>query len=752
MKILMTLFLLFFSTLVSANQDTLATLLKSVQKLEKQPETPERQKELATLYNTKSQLYLTEHYQVDSCIKYAEKILDHNLVHHLNDDDQGGLFYSFGTANLLVGNFFEAINAYEKAIPLYQALKDSVKTSKCLNNIGVAYYETGNHSEAVGYYIESLKIKEALGDSVAIASTKGNIGVVFHELKDYENAIAYFEEAEKIYREIGKEEKLGNLYNNLGLVYKDFGELEKAKKFYQKAIELATASEDNYVLTSALGNMGNIYLKEELTDSAFHVMMQAAEIEEQEGWQGQLARSHLNIGNTLQDLEKIDESQKYCRQAYDIFKHSNSKTNLIDACKCLSRTYASQKKYEQSLKYLQEAFRLNKEVYNEEKNREVLKKEMRYSYEKQMYADSLRKAEEKKIAQLKHQQEIEAQKTYTYVGFGGFLLLTAIAVLLFRGYNQKKKTNQSLEEKNLLISEKNKEITDSINYAKRIQEAILPSRQTLAENLQNGFVLFKPKDVVSGDFYWMEKTVTNLQEAVGKKAMPSSDNQSKIEIEGGTTYLAAADCTGHGVPGAMVSVICANALSKAVMEEGITRTGEILDRTRELVVERFKKSEEEVKDGMDISLVALAYSAKSESGEQEALLQWSGANNPLWIVSKRATVYEGVKRIVEQDGYFLHEVSADKQPIGKYADPKPFTSHQLTLHEGETIYMFSDGFPDQFGGDKNKKFKSSNFKKLLLSIQEQDMNTQKKRIHEAFEKWKGELEQVDDVCVIGVRV
>jgi serine phosphatase RsbU (regulator of sigma subunit) len=193
-------------------------------------------------------------------------------------------------------------------------------------------------------------------------------------------------------------------------------------------------------------------------------------------------------------------------------------------------------------------------------------------------------------------------------------------------------------------------------------------------------------------------------------------------------YFAAADCTGHGVPGALVSVVCSNAISKALLEEGITDTGKILDRTRELVIEKFSKSEENVKDGMDISLCRLDIANKS--------LQWSGANNPLWII---------------RNGELI-EIKPDKQPIGNYAETKPFTSHDMELKTGDTIYVFTDGFQDQFGGERGKKFKASKLKELLLSVQNEKMDDQKIIIDNTFEKWRGNLEQNDDVCVIGVRI
>jgi len=220
------------------------------------------------------------------------------------------------------------------------------------------------------------------------------------------------------------------------------------------------------------------------------------------------------------------------------------------------------------------------------------------------------------------------------------------------------------------------------------------------EYLPDSFILYKPKDIVAGDFYWMEH-------------------------KDGKVLFAAADCTGHGVPGAMVSVVCNNGLNRSVREHGLTEPGKILDKTREIVIEEFERSEEEVKDGMDIALCSL----------QGNTLQYSGAHNPLWII---------------RNGEVL-ETKADKQPIGKFDKPNPYITHTYELQKGDSIYIFSDGYADQFGGEKGKKFKAANMKRLILSIQDKNMEEQRQLIDAAFEEWKGNLEQLDDVCLIGVK-
>ena len=213
-------------------------------------------------------------------------------------------------------------------------------------------------------------------------------------------------------------------------------------------------------------------------------------------------------------------------------------------------------------------------------------------------------------------------------------------------------------------------------------------------------------------------------------------------------FFAVADCTGHGVPGAMVSVVCNNALNRSVREFGLTNPGEILDKTREIVIQEFEKSEEEVKDGMDIALCSLEFKVQSSELNQletTVLLQYAGANNPLWII--RHCGLDPNDRNFE-----LIEYKPNKQPIGKYAEAKPFITHQIQLQKGDSIYIFTDGFADQFGGEKGKKFKKARLKELLLSIQGKSMDDQQKIIGQTFENWKGNSYQIDDVCIIGVRI
>jgi serine phosphatase RsbU (regulator of sigma subunit) len=277
------------------------------------------------------------------------------------------------------------------------------------------------------------------------------------------------------------------------------------------------------------------------------------------------------------------------------------------------------------------------------------------------------------------------------------------------------KQKQIVEEQKKLVEEKHKEITDSINYAERIQRALLASKKLLDENLNDYFILFKPKDVVSGDFYWAAKLSNN------------------------NFALVTADSTGHGVPGAIMSIVNIASLKEALLQ-GITRPDLFLNETRRLIIENLKNdgSAEGGKDGMDGSLLSFDFKANK--------LQCASANSSIWII--RTDSSSGVNNKPE-----LIEIKADRLPIGKHdKDNTSFTLHTINLQKGDVVYTLTDGFPDQFGGLKGKKFKHKHLKELLLKIANEPMQTQKQKLNVAFESWKADLEQVDDVCLIGVRI
>jgi len=285
-------------------------------------------------------------------------------------------------------------------------------------------------------------------------------------------------------------------------------------------------------------------------------------------------------------------------------------------------------------------------------------------------------------------------------------------------------SNDQLAIKNEIIEEKNKDIKDSINYALNIQKAILPPFEKIDSIMKDYFILYKPKDIVSGDFYWFDTKLTTPR-----------NNEPAQEV----AVLAAVDCTGHGVPGALMSVIGSTILNQTINRATVNNPGEALSQFNKKVSETLSS----IKDGMDMALCSINF--------EKLELQYAGANNPLYIVRKNTSdlLADGMA-----DGKIeLIEIKADKQAIGAdTAKTKIFTNHKIKLEKGDAIYLFTDGYADQFGGEKGKKFKYSKFKELLIENHEKTAQEQKNILDSHFEKWKGDLEQVDDILVIGIKV
>ncbi|MCE3278529.1 MAG: hypothetical protein K0S44_720 [Bacteroidetes bacterium] len=505
--------------------------------------------------------------------------------------------------------------------------------------------------------------------------------------------------AVKIREEIGDKKGLASSFNNIGIIYDDKGDFSKALEYQLKSVAIKQESGDKKGLALSYGNMGNTYKHIGDYKKALEFFSKSLIMKEEMGDKKGIASSYHNIGLLYFQLKNISEGRKYQAKSLAVSKSIASRPDIVKAYQALSVLDSAIGDFKSAYNHHKQFTLLKDSIFNEEARNKVVESEMNFAFEKKEQAAKHEQDKRDALAT----EELEKQKMQRNAFIGGFVLMLALAGVTYRSYRNKKRSHKIIAQQKELVEAKNRDISDSINYAKRLQQAILPSERSVREILENSFILYKPKDVVAGDFYWMEK-------------------------KGDIVFIAAADCTGHGVPGAMISVVCSNALNRTVKEFGLTDPGNILDKVRELVIETFEKSESEVKDGMDISLCVINNSKKE--------IQWAGANNPLWYFT----------------GNEIREIKADKQPIGKHEFQKPFTTHHLHLNKGDILYLFTDGYADQFGGEKGKKFKYSKFKELLLAISDKNMPDQKQLVDESFNTWKGDLDQIDDVCVIGVRL
>ena len=627
--------------------------------------------------------------------------------------DETGIATSLNNIGTIYGNkgdVTKALEYYHKSLKIREKINDKSGIAMSLNNIGTIYDNQGDVTKALEYYHKSLKIREKINDKSGIAIGLNNIGFVYDNQGELSTALEYYQKSLKIKEEMGDKNGIATSFNNIAAIFYKKKDVSKAIEYFQKSLEVREEIGDKKGIAICLNNIGGMYKNQEDISKAIEYFQKSLEVREEIGDKQGIAICLNNIGGIYKNQKELFKALDYANKSLAIAQEIGYPENIRDAAELLSQIYEQQGKNKEALEMYKLHITMRDSIKNEETQKTVLKQQAKYEYEKQKTIDD--KEHEKQLAiehQSKEKQQILAYATTAGLGFVGIFL-----IFVFNRLKVTRKQKDIIELAHTELEVKNKEITDSIQYAKRIQSAILPSEKVVKEYLRDSFILYKPKDIVAGDFYWLETIKTGDHH-------PSNFPQGENLV-----LFAAADCTGHGVPGAMVSVVCNNGLNRSVREHGLIEPGKILDKTREIVVQEFEKSEEEVKDGMDIALCSL----------EGNTLKYAGAHNPLWLIRKGELI----------------ENKADKQPIGKFENQQPYTTHTIELQKGDTIYIFSDGYADQFGGEQGKKMKTTNFKKLLLSIQGDSMDKQKELIDKAFENWKGNLEQLDDVCVIGVKI
>jgi serine phosphatase RsbU (regulator of sigma subunit) len=604
------------------------------------------------------------------------------------------------------GDFDRKYDLLSKAISISTRVKDTISIILSYQKMGDVLWYKGLFGRAEDYYLKSLYLAKKNKYPQEHAYALYSVGWVECVQKSRINRIGLLREASSIYEDLKDSTGILLVTNAIAGVYGNYGEkfkkeiyLDSSILFLKKAINMCSS---NPRFTKKLphfrSNLAEHYYGKKEYALALKNVDSSLLVNTRDNDLNTFLFSMITKAKILAATNQVDKAiQLLSAHMDEIYSHGESQ-KILESNRFLYQFYKQKGDFKNALKYY-EIF-----LEKEQQNTEEL---LTAKYEEAENNEKLFRTE-KRIAQLVKQKELFSLKekqrnNLLYVAGFIFVLVVLFLFVIIRRNRRINVLNSSISKQKELLEEKHVEITDSINYAKRIQDAILPSSALMNDYLKNGFVYYNPKDIVSGDFYWMEK----VDSAV---------------------YFAVADCTGHGVPGAMVSVVCANALSKALLEENVRETGSLLDRTRELVVQSFSNDSQDVKDGMDISLCRL----------EGNTLQWSGANNPLWIIRNQSQTIE--------------EYKADKQPIGKSDQNKPFTSHTIQLERGDTLYLLSDGYADQFGGEKGKKFMYKPLKELLISLVTFPMDKQKNLLDERFQTWKGNLDQVDDVCLIGVKI
>jgi tetratricopeptide (TPR) repeat protein len=643
------------------------------------------------------------------------------------------------------GNYPPALTYYNKAVKAKQAINDTDGVGDATNNVGLVYWSQSNYPVALEYFLKSQNMYILVHDKKGQARTLNNIGLINMDEGNLDTAIYYFRQSLKIDEERKDTEGIQRAYNNIGVIYHQQEKYLSALDYFIKSFMVRKQEGDMDGVAVSYNNIAAIYddmthaadsVKERfvktynphlsasptiqeidklLLDSSLSLHQRALTLSKAVGDRDAIALSTQGIGSIYEARSDYKTALPYLLQAAEIEKEINKKKSYYELLVDVSNCYEKLGRTDSALSYFRHAMAIKDTVFNEEKQKAIGREEVKYEYEKKQALDE---AENKKQHDIEEERR-KRQNLIIYAGTLGIILLGVFLVFVMQRLRitrkqksiiekQKEQLGETLSELGTAkkeLEEKHKDVTDSITYASRIQTALLTSEKFLSQNLKDYFIVFKPKDIVSGDFYW------------------ALNHNNKF-------YIACCDCTGHGVPGAFMSLLNITFLHQSVIEKEIVQPNQIFSEVRNNVIDALNPDgTSDTKDGMDAVLCAIDF--------EKHMLMASCANNALWIVRNNELI----------------EFAPDKMPIGLGNDDlKAFTLHETSLHKGDCIYMFSDGYADQFGGADGKKFKKSQLKELIVTISGKPMKEQKSLLEKTFADWKGSQMQIDDVCVIGIGI
>ena len=662
----------------------------------------------------------------EAAINYYDDALP--LAREAEDQElEANILADHGFVLYMQGYFRPAIEYFEPAAPLFHNVGEKFGEGRIYVLMANANFQLARYDIALGHYQEALPIFEEINSTQGIAAVLNGMAVIYFSQNFYDKALEMHFKKLELSRNIGDESEIGNTLNNIGNTYsqiasdtltKMFGPnfadsiknnpsdkylefFRDAIDYYKQALEVWERIDDKAEVAGTLYNLGLTHLNSGRPDLALDYLERASVLNKEVNNQRMQADLYLRIGQVSLSNGNISEAAQYLHQSLELALELDIKNTLEYVYLNLSDLYSKLRNFEQALIYYQ-SYSGVKDAMNQKEKMDMIS-EMQVKYETE--------ATEKENALLTVQSELaEAELrqtriilTITILAIGVFLVMV---VQLIRQNNLKKKANRELVDSNALITEQKKEITDSIQYASRIQNAMLPPGDYIDTLLPERFIIYMPRDIVSGDYYYI------------------TEKDNKV-------ICVAADCTGHGVPGAFMSMLGIAFLNEIISKTTELHTDEMLGELRTQVIKHLHQTgkEGENQDGMDLAL----YIADLKN----MTIEFSGANNPLFIF---------------RNGEMI-EAKADKMPIGIHTRAKEsFTRHNLDLQKGDMIYTFSDGYPDQFGGPNQKKFMIKKFKDMLAKIYNKSMEEQRHHLEAVLADWMSETEQVDDILVIGVRV
>jgi serine phosphatase RsbU (regulator of sigma subunit) len=560
---------------------------------------------------------------------------------------------------------------------------------------GVICDQLNEYPDALNNYASAISIYKKYDLKERAAGVYNNIGKIYKTLDEFKTALSYYFKAANIYKEKDSSNNLRITYNNMGTCYQELKQFASAKHYLYLSLEISQSINDSFYTAIAYHNIGLNHQYQNSFDTSLVYFRKSL------SYLTNITPGIFNLiemGNSFFRKGSIDSSEKYLLKAEQIIHKEGTTDNLVEVAKSLALVYEQKNDFRKAYFYQKLNKHLEDSINQQSFRAEVVRTEM-----EKTYADEKLKQEYQQRTTEIDNQNKKRLLNYTLLALAISIVLVVISL---RSYLQKRKANFIISKQKEIVEYKNKEILDSINYAKRIQSAQLTSPHYISEHVAEHFIYYKPRDIVSGDFYWALK-------------------QNDI------FYFVVGDCTGHGVPGAFMSLLNINLLNEVIIERRIGRPDLILNEIRREIIKTLKNEtdEVEIRDGMDCVICAFDF--------QEMKLHYACANNKFFVA--------------RQDELIISFTT--KMPVGRsHDDTVPFKLFEMPIEKGDVLYLTTDGYIGQFGGPLNKKFKYARLEQKLLEISHLPISKQHKLIEQTFDTWKGECDQVDDVCVVGIKI
>ncbi len=689
----------------------------------------------AQLYNQLADYYYS--ISLDSCILYAKKA-QLSASENSNKKQMGIAMVTLAKVHNKLGGYEDAYQNLSDAIICFSAINDNKEIINALNYTGIVSNSQSDYKRALEFYYKALKLAEDSKDKEGITKVLNNIGIVYENLNEPISAIEYYQKSLQINAEIGYEKGIASSLNNIGSVYFGIGDYLKALEIFQKSLTIKQKINDKKGISATLNNIGNCYYSIPQYDMAIEYFNKSIEIEKEISNDLGVANSLENIGNVYSDMKNYSKALEYYSKSLEIALKIDASQQVLNCYKNLSETYSFIGDYKNAyLMHLQYS-KVHKQIFNDENFQKINELETKYQTRQR---------------ELEYQQMVEVSRRRQQIIIAGSVVTGLIIFSFYYLYRIKNKANKKLKEQNEhinkqktelefqkncvtqqcdMISQQNQSIMDSITYARFIQTAILPPPYYTDQFFAENFILYRPRDVVSGDFYWMLKHENSF-------------------------IIAAADCTGHGVPGGFLSMMGIAFLNEIVGSQILElKASQILNVLREKVINALHQTGKQgvSQDGMDIALCIINLDTLQ--------MQFAGAYNSLYLVrySRQFPLEhvdisdnQKIKVSANDEKAYLLEIKADKMPISYSVRPKlTFTNHIIQLYKSDVIYLFTDGYSDQFGGNFDKKLKPYKFRNVLVEIFDKSMSEQKKILEDSLDNWKNGTAQIDDILVVGLRI